>query len=145
MFSRTTKCVTLHRNIYEISMSISIPISNLTPTSISISVTSVSIYSYTSLKHADHAPIQIFSFLIKTLPGGNFPGGPVVKKPPSNAGDAGLITGRGTKIPHAAGQLNPHATTTKPVHSGAHAPQLERSLRAQRRAQLPQLRPNIVK
>ena len=38
---------------------------------------------------------------------GDFPGGPVVKKPPSNAGDAGSIPGRGTKIPHAAGQLSP--------------------------------------
>ena len=35
----------------------------------------------------------------------DFPGGPVVKNPPSNAGDAGLILGRGTKIPQAAGQL----------------------------------------
>ena len=71
----------------------------------------------------------------------DFPGGPVVKNPPSNAGDAGLIPGRGTKIPHAAGQLSPRATTTElvrlnerarvlqttdPMHSGAHVPQLER-------------------
>ena len=31
------------------------------------------------------------------------PSGPVVKNLPSNAGDAGSIPGRGTKIPHAAG------------------------------------------
>ena len=52
-----------------------------------------------------------------------------------------LIPGRGTKIPLAAGQLSPHATTTElarlnerahvprttePTHSGARAPQLER-------------------
>ena len=37
----------------------------------------------------------------------NFPGGPVVKNLPSNAGDMGSIPGRGTKIPHAG--------TTKPV------------------------------
>ena len=30
-----------------------------------------------------------------------FPGGAVVKNLPSNAGDAGLIFGRGTKIPWA--------------------------------------------
>ena len=36
----------------------------------------------------------------------NFPGGPVVRNPPSNAGDAGLILGWGTKIPHASGQLS---------------------------------------
>ena len=45
----------------------------------------------------------------------DFPGGPVVKNPSCNAGDAGLIPGRGTKIPHAAGQLSPHAATTEPV------------------------------
>ena len=39
----------------------------------------------------------------------DFPGGPVVKNLPSNAGDAGLIPGWGTKTPHATGQLSPHA------------------------------------
>ena len=39
----------------------------------------------------------------------------MVKNLPSNAGDAGLIPGRGTKIPHAAGQLSPHAATTEPM------------------------------
>ena len=29
---------------------------------------------------------------------GDFPGGPVVKNPPSNAGDNGSIPGQGTKI-----------------------------------------------
>ena len=33
----------------------------------------------------------------------NFPGGPVVKNPPCNAEDGGLILGRGTKMPHASG------------------------------------------
>ena len=32
----------------------------------------------------------------------DFPGGPVVKNPPSNEGDTSSIPGRGTKIPHAA-------------------------------------------
>ena len=57
----------------------------------------------------------------------DFLGGPVVKNLPSNAGDTGLICGWGTKIPHAAGQLSPRATTTEPVHSRARKPQLERS------------------
>ena len=72
----------------------------------------------------------------------DFPGGPVVKNPPSNAGDTGSIPGQGTKIPHAVGQLSPCATTTElmrlneracvlqitePMRPGAHAPQLERS------------------
>ena len=84
----------------------------------------------------------------------DFPGGPVVKNPPSTAGDAGSISGQGTKIPHATGQLSlhtpqllslcastrepsclnyrahmlwtPHTTTKEPTHPGAHTPQLER-------------------
>ena len=35
----------------------------------------------------------------------DFPGSPVVKNPPSNAEDVGLIPGQETKIPHAMGQL----------------------------------------
>ena len=71
----------------------------------------------------------------------DFPGGPAVKNPPSNAGDAGSIPGRGTKIPHATGQLSPRATTTEltrlneracvpqttePTLPGACTPQLKR-------------------
>ena len=59
---------------------------------------------------------------------GDFPGSPVVKNLPSNTGDSGSIPGRGTKIPHAAGQLRPRATTTESECSGALAPQLERIL-----------------
>ena len=36
----------------------------------------------------------------------DFPGSPVVKNPPSNAGYKGSMPGRGTKIPHAMGQLS---------------------------------------
>ena len=43
----------------------------------------------------------------------DFSGDPVVKNPPYNAGDKGLIPGQGTKIPHATGQLSSHATTTE--------------------------------
>ena len=40
----------------------------------------------------------------------------MVKNPPSNAEDPGSIPGRGTKIPHATGQLSPCTTTReKPV------------------------------
>ena len=38
-------------------------------------------------------------------------GGPVVRNLPSNAGDVGSISGWSTKIPHAAEQLCPRATT----------------------------------
>ena len=43
-----------------------------------------------------------------------FPGSPVVKNLPSNAGDAGSIPGRGTKIPHAAGKLSLCSTVKDP-------------------------------
>ena len=48
-----------------------------------------------------------------------FTRGPVVKNPPSNAGDPGLIPGWGIKILHALGQLNPRSlcTATKTQHS----------------------------
>ena len=42
----------------------------------------------------------------------DFPGGPVVKNLPSNAGDKGLIPGWGSKIQHAMLQLlSPSAAT----------------------------------
>ena len=34
----------------------------------------------------------------------DLPGGPVVKDPPFNAGDAGSVAGKGTKTTHAMGQ-----------------------------------------
>ena len=37
----------------------------------------------------------------------------MVKNPPSNAGDMGLIPGHETKIPHATGQLSPCSITRK--------------------------------
>ena len=43
----------------------------------------------------------------------DFPGGPVVKNPLSNAEHTGSIPGWGTKIPHAVRQLSPRATTTE--------------------------------
>ena len=45
----------------------------------------------------------------------DFPGGPEVKNLFSKAGDAGLIPGWGTKIPHAPRQLSSQVITTEPV------------------------------
>ena len=59
--------------------------------------------------------IAVRSFSIRTYHR-DFPGSPVVKNPPSNAGDTDSISGRGTEIPHATGQLSSCATTTE--HSG---------------------------
>ena len=83
----------------------------------------------------------------------DLPGGPVVKNPSCNAEDAGSIPGRGTKIPHTAGQLSPRATnyrahvlwnprtTTreKPVHHN------KEPTRRNERSHVPQLRPNAAK
>ena len=41
-----------------------------------------------------------------------FPFGPVVKNPPSNAGDLALVSGHGTKIPHAT--TSEHACSVSP-------------------------------
>ena len=43
--------------------------------------------------------------------GRDFPGGPVDKNPPSNAGNSGSIPGQGTKIPHATALLSLPGTT----------------------------------
>ena len=45
--------------------------------------------------------------------GQDFSDGPLVKKPPANAGHTGLILLH--KIPHAAKQLSLQVTTTEPV------------------------------
>ena len=61
----------------------------------------------------------------------DFPGGPVVKNPPSNAGDAGSIPDRGPKIPHAVRQLSPCAATTELTRpkERAHVPQTTAPMR----------------
>ena len=46
--------------------------------------------------------------------GGDFPGAPVAKNLPGNAGDEGSILGQETKIPHASRQLSPHVTMKFP-------------------------------
>ena len=98
----------------------------------------------------------------------DFPGGPVVKNPPSNIGDAGSIPGRGTNIPHAVGQLSlarhnywarvPQWESLPAANYRAHALwnlcfttrekpvcRKERSHVPQRRSCVPQLRPNAAK
>ena len=48
-----------------------------------------------------------------------FPGGPVIKNPPANAGDMGsskywTIHGWSSKLPHTTRQLSPGTTITEP-------------------------------
>ena len=50
---------------------------------------------------------------------------PVVKNPPCNVGDTGLIPGQGIKMLHAAEQLNLQATISEPTCSRTRMPQLE--------------------
>ena len=73
-----------------------------------------------------HASSLLVTLNIKTKTTSTITSGPVVKNQPSNAGDSGSIPGRGTKIPHAEGQLSLSAATTEPTRSGARVPQLER-------------------
>ena len=82
----------------------------------------------------------------------DFPGGPVVKNLPSNAGDAGSNPGWRTKIPHDVGQLSPRTTTTEPAHPGACTTTREKPVRCKEepvcrneRSHMPQLRPDIAK
>ena len=68
----------------------------------------------------------------------DFSGDPVVKDPPSNAGDMNLIPDQGTKIPRAAEQLSQCTTTReKPTHHN------EGPCMSQQRSHV-QLRPNTA-
>ena len=53
----------------------------------------------------------------------DFPGGPVIKNPPFSDRDVVLISGWGTKIPRAVGQLSPHVTTTELARLNKRAPE----------------------
>ena len=73
----------------------------------------ISSYNLLSIYESDIAlskdSAYVYSFNPKKALGRDFPGGPMVKNPPSNAGDKSLIPRRGTKIPHAMGQIRPEA------------------------------------
>ena len=60
----------------------------------------------------------------------------MVKNPPCNAGNLGLIPGWGTKIPHAVDQLSPSATTREFVFN---------SERCNERLSVMQIRPRAAK
>ena len=49
---------------------------------------------------------------IKLVTSTDFPGGPVVENPPSNAGDMSSNPAWEAKIPHSSRQLSPHTTNT---------------------------------
>ena len=60
--------------------------------------------------------IELFPIVIQNSSSnwaGTFPGGPVVKNPPCDAGNMSSIPGRGTKILYAVEQLSPSTTTTE--------------------------------
>ena len=59
---------------------------------------------------------------VKSLKIWDFPGAPVVKNLPANAGDTGSNPSPG-KIPHATEQPSPGATPTEPMCPGAFVPQ----------------------
>ena len=55
----------------------------------------------------------------------DFPGGPVLRNSPFNAGDAGSIPGWGTKIPHAEGKLTSCASATKSANCNERFPKIQ--------------------
>ena len=67
-----------------------------------------------------HPSLDFFSYVGEThrlkSGMGDFPGGPVVKNPPCNAGDMGLIPGWKIMVPHAAEQLSLRAPTAELAH-----------------------------
>ena len=75
------------------------------------------------------ALLEIQQRLKSAFPGISLVVGPVVENPPFNEGDTGSIPGRGAKIPHTVGQLNPSTTTreasmAQPLISSALEPML---------------------
>ena len=62
------------------------------------------------------------AFLICKMRIRDFTGGSVVKNSPSNAGDVGLMPGRGSKIPHAKEQLSLCTATRGKVVCGNEDP-----------------------
>ena len=55
-----------------------------------------------------------------------FPGGPVLRNLPFNAGDASSIAGWGTKIPHEEGQLTSCASAAEPASCNERFPKIQR-------------------
>ena len=71
---------------------------------------------------------------------GDFPGGPVVKNLPCNAGDTGLIPGWGTNTPYATEQLNPCMRHNQRNQVASSEPAC-----GNRRSHMPQLRADSAK
>ena len=85
------------------------------------SITSIWKESKMNLTSKGSCPEEAVRLGIRTLESRDFPGSPVVKNLPCNAGDAGLIPDQGTKIPQHMGQLSHHATTIGPTMKVPHA------------------------
>ena len=76
------------------------------------------------MRHVRNAPLQLLYILPPLAPSFaefkaflDVPGGPVVKNPPTDAGNAGLMPDPGRfHIPSE--QLSPCAVTTEPAHLG---------------------------
>ena len=71
-------------------------------------------YSASQIKNAGASSLCKKVELFKGS-GRDFPGGPVVKNLPCNAGDVCSLPGQGTKISHAMEQLGLHATAGESV------------------------------
>ena len=69
----------------------------------------------------------------------DFPGGPLAKNRPCNAGHVGTIPGQGTRIPHAAGQLGPRTTPAEPGSCSRQSHTATENLRAATKTQHSQI------
>ena len=67
--------------------------------------------SRTQLKQQQQQQQQENPNVRQQMNGWDFPDGPVIKNPCSNAGDMSSIPGWGTKIPYTTGQVSPCTTT----------------------------------
>ena len=72
------------------------------------------ILNITKATRCDSDSADLSKMLTSNIPR-EFPGGPVAKNPPCNAGDVGSIPGWGTKIPRIAEWISPCPTTTQPA------------------------------
>ena len=69
------------------------------------------------LKLTHHCQSTILQYKINIFKKGNFPGGPVVKNPPANAGDLSSIPGQPSLVPQL---LSPRATTREATTTRPH-------------------------
>ena len=75
------------------------------------------VFSFLFSKLWNAVPLSLQQYISR-----DFPGGPVVKNPPSNAGNTGSVPSGGTKIPHESEQLRPQLQLERSLPTTATQP-----------------------